>query len=122
MRFLLSIVLIVILGAGCASGKKEKPDPLTLSTPLPLDPTDTYEIAEWWTNGKQLLQLSETGVYRLHDGINRYRTPIERGRCRVVTTRHCGSSPTPSFRVNRHASPSAVSAMRWNSTCVGCSR
>ena len=80
MRFLLCIVLIAILGPGCASDKKQEQDPLTLSTPLPLDPTDTYEIAEWWTNGKQLLQLSETGVYRLHDGINRYRMPIERGR------------------------------------------
>ncbi len=80
MRFLLCIVLIAILGPGCASDKKQEQDPLTLSTPLPLDPTDTYEIAEWWTNGKQLLQLSETGLYRLHDGINRYRMPIERGR------------------------------------------
>jgi hypothetical protein len=80
MRFPLCIVLTAIVGAGCASEKKKTPDPLTLSTPLPLDPTETYEIAEWWTNGKQLLQLSEMGVYRLHDGINRYRTPIERGR------------------------------------------
>ena len=80
MRFLLCIVLIAISGVGCASDKTEKQDPLTLSTPLPLDPTDTYEIAEWWTNGKQLLQLSEPGLYRLYDGINRYRMPIERGR------------------------------------------
>ncbi len=80
MRLLLFAVLIAIVGAGCASGKKEKQDPLAVSTPLPLDPTDTYEIAEWWTNGKQLLQLTETGVYRLHDGINRYHMPIERGR------------------------------------------
>ncbi len=80
MRVLLLAVLIAIVGAGCASAKKEKQDPLAVSTPLPLDPTDTYEIAEWWTNGKQLLQLTETGVYRLHDGINRYHMPIERGR------------------------------------------
>ncbi len=79
MRFLLSAVLIAIVGAGCASDKKDKQDPLAVSTPLPLDPTNTYEIAEWWTNGKQLLQLTETGVYRLYEGINRYRMPIERG-------------------------------------------
>jgi len=79
MRFLLSAVLIAIVGAGCASDKKDKQDPLAFSTPLALDPTDSYEIAEWWTNGKHLLQLNETGVYRLYDGINRYRRPIERG-------------------------------------------
>ncbi len=79
MRFLLSAVLIVIVGAGCASDNKDRQDPLGVSTPLPLDPTDTYEIAEWWTNGKQLIELNETGFYRLYDGINRYRKPVERG-------------------------------------------
>ncbi len=79
MRFLLAAVLIVIVGAGCASDNKDRQDPLGVSTPLPLDPTDTYEIAEWWTNGKQLLQLNETGFYRLYDGINRYHKPVERG-------------------------------------------
>ena len=80
MRVLLSAVLVAIVGAGCASDMKDKQDALTVSTPLSLDPTDTYEIAEWWTNGKQLLQLNETGAYRLYEGINRYRMPIERGR------------------------------------------
>lgn len=80
MRFLLSTLLIAVLAAGCASSdKKEKQDALAVSTPLPLDPTESYEIAEWWTNGKQLLQLSETGVYRLYEGINRYHMPVERG-------------------------------------------
>ena len=80
MRFLLTAVVIALTAAGCASDKKEKQDPLAVSTPLPLDPTDSYEIAEWWTNGKQLLHLTETGVYRLYAGINRYHMPVERGR------------------------------------------
>ena len=71
-------MLIVLVAIGCASGEsKQSQDPV--ATPLPLDPTESYEIAEWWTNGKQLLQLSETGVYRLFPGINRYHRPLERG-------------------------------------------
>ena len=82
MRFLLTAVMIALVAAGCASeNKREKQDPLAVSTPLPLDPTDSYEIAVWWTNGKQLLQLTETGVYRLYQGINRYHMPAERS-CR----------------------------------------
>ncbi len=81
MRFLLTAVMIALVAAGCASeNKREKQDPLAVSTPLPLDPTDSYEIVEWWTNGKQLLQLTEIGVYRLYQGINRYHMPAERGR------------------------------------------
>ena len=79
MRFLPVTVLIAIVGAGCASDKKDKQDPLAVSTPLSLDPTDTYEIAEWWTNGTQLLQRTETGLYRLQQGINRDRKPMARG-------------------------------------------
>lgn len=80
MRIFLSAILVTVLATGCASSaKKDKQDPLAVSTPLPLDPTHNYEIAEWWSNGKQLLQLSESGVYRLYGGINRYHTPVERG-------------------------------------------
>ncbi len=73
-------MLIVLVAIGCASKEsKQSQGPVATSTPLPLDPTESYEIAEWWTNGKQLLQLTEMGVYRLFPGINRYHKPMERG-------------------------------------------
>ena len=80
MRLVVATLLILLVAIGCASADKtQAQDPVAISTPLPLDPTESYEIAEWWTNGKQLLQLSEIGVYRLYPGINQYHRPMERG-------------------------------------------
>jgi len=77
---MLIVLPMAIMAIGCASGdKKHGQDPVAISTPLPLDPTESYELAEWWTNGKQLLQLTEIGVYRLYAGINHYHRPMERG-------------------------------------------
>jgi hypothetical protein len=80
VRLVVATLLILLVAIGCASNdQKQGQDPVAISTPLALDPTESYEIAEWWTNGKQLLQLSEIGVYRLYPGINQYHTPMERG-------------------------------------------
>ena len=80
MRFIVAAALVLIVAVGCESkSKQEEQDLLAVSTPLPLDPTDVPELTEWWTNGTQLLQLSESGVYRLYPGINRYHMPMERG-------------------------------------------
>ena len=69
---------VAVLLAGCASTSKtdlEKAD-----TPLPLDPTDDIELAEWWTNGYHLLHLGGDGFYRLYAENNRYLEPLERGK------------------------------------------
>ncbi len=80
MRLVVPAMLIVLVPIGCAAKQStHSQDPVATSTPLPLAPTESYEIAEWWTNGKQLLQLSEIGVYRLYPGINQYHRPMERG-------------------------------------------
>ena len=80
MRFIVAATLVLIVAYGCDSkAKKQEQDPLVASTPLSLDPTDVPELTEWWTNDTQLLQLSESGVYRLYAGTNRYHMPMERG-------------------------------------------
>lgn len=55
------------------------PQPV-VQTPLVLDPTEDVQIAEWWTNGKQLLHLYADGRYALHGSTNRYESAVERGR------------------------------------------
>lgn len=80
MRYIVAVTFVLIVAIGCESkSKQQKQDPPLVSTPLSLDPTDVPQLSEWWTNGKQLLQLSESGVYRLYPGINRYHMPMERG-------------------------------------------
>ena len=81
MRFIVTATFVLIVAIGCESKpKKDMQDPLVVSTPLALDPTDEPQLAQWWTNGTQLLHLSESGAYRLYAGINRYHVPMERGR------------------------------------------
>ena len=77
-----TIALAVLLNAGCKSAaqvKKEAELQDAMASPLPLDPTEKLELSPWWTNGRQLLQLSDDGTYRLYGGTNRYHKPAEKG-------------------------------------------
>lgn len=70
-----------LLAAGCNSNDKKGPQPdLQGAAPLQLDPTEQVALAHWWSNGKQLLHLDDSAFYSLHEGVNRYSAPIERGR------------------------------------------
>lgn len=73
----LAAALVLVVPVGCKSN--EKVEPAMVSTPLALDPTHEVVLAEWWTNGDQLLHLGDDGAYALFEGINRYRDPQERG-------------------------------------------
>lgn len=50
--------------------------------PLEIDPTERIELAQWWSNGAQLLRLDQSGSYDLYPDINRYHEAIEVGRWR----------------------------------------
>lgn len=50
------------------------------STPLTLDPTTPAPVGGWWSNGQQLLQLSDDGSYRLWSTTNRFDAPMQTGR------------------------------------------
>ncbi len=77
MRYL---IVILVVFAGCETKKLTPEAELVISTPLPFDPTEKYELAAWWSNDEQLLHLARTGFYRLYEGTNRYRGTAERGR------------------------------------------
>jgi hypothetical protein len=74
----LLIVVPVILSA-CESTEDLMPPPV-VHTPLALDPMEEQELGEWWTNGKEMLRLDETGFYALFGEMNRYHRPIQRGK------------------------------------------
>ncbi len=80
----LLVSMLVAAAAGCASSERaeqeRKEQELLNAVPLEFDPTDQYELAAWWTNGDQLLNLDVSGSYKLYEGTNRYRSPVERGR------------------------------------------
>lgn len=77
--------LLILTGAillaipGCAPNDPP-PEALAAPGPLPFDPTEQHTLAEWWTDGEQLLQLGPNGVFARHDGLDRYHAPAERGR------------------------------------------
>jgi hypothetical protein len=54
-------------------------DPANIPT-VRLDPEHPFPIIGWWTNGTEMIQLSEDSAYKLYDSSNRYRKPIEVGR------------------------------------------
>lgn len=73
------------LVAGCTpdlSKTSSNPTPAAHrdSTPLPLDPTAPVPVEGWWSNGRQLLQLSDDGSYRLWANTNRFDIPLQNGR------------------------------------------
>ncbi len=85
MRSAMILVSMLAAGvAGCASSEKaeqkEQEAQYARATPLAFDPTEQYELASWWTNGDQLLNLDASGSYKLYEGTNRFHRPAERGR------------------------------------------
>ncbi|MBX3356060.1 MAG: hypothetical protein KF724_10245 [Phycisphaeraceae bacterium] len=71
--------------AACASELEKTTSNPTLaarydSAPLTIDPTKPVEVLGWWSNGRQLLQLSDDGAYRLWAGTNRFDAPLQTGR------------------------------------------
>ena len=78
MRYL-CLIAIVLVTAGCAAQPAEE-SAVFVSVPLEFDPTERYELAAWWSNGNQLLNLDATGYYALYGDANRFRSPQERGR------------------------------------------
>ena len=73
------LLLIPFLLLGCESTEDLMP-PLVVHTPLALDPMEDYELGQWWTNGREMLRLDETGFYALYGEMNRYRPPGQRGK------------------------------------------
>ncbi len=67
--------------SGCKSEDEKKEEAAwRMDTPLPHDPMDKDVLAQWWSNGKQLLRLQNDHYYALYDNNNRYTRPRERGR------------------------------------------
>lgn len=77
----LFVHLCVVTSLLTATGCESKPEPVVApGVPLEHDPTDKYELAEWWVGDDRLLHLDPTHAYRLYGSLNRYDPPIERGR------------------------------------------
>lgn len=79
------LALVAMSGIGCEPDlSKTSSNPTFMahhdSTPLPLDPTAPVPVEGWWSNGRQLLQLSEDGAYRLWSSVNRFDAPLQTGR------------------------------------------
>ena len=86
MRFITIVNLSLLIGlmsplVSCKS-EQEKAREVEHLTPGPLafDPTEKYELARWWSNGKELLRLDDDAAYAVYPDMNRYSRPIERGR------------------------------------------
>ena len=85
MRSAMILVSMFAAGAaGCVSSEmaeqREQEAQYARATPLAFDPTEQHELASWWTNGDQLLNLDASGSYKLYEGTNRFHRPAERGR------------------------------------------
>jgi hypothetical protein len=75
------MALAMLLLAGCAATPDaEEAPPPPPPQPLELDPTDEIDLSQWWSNGRELLQLAPDGRYALHPSQNRHRQPADRGR------------------------------------------
>lgn len=72
-------LLLLIASFGCEQNQTAEPAPV-VHTPLDLDPTHDIEIGEWWTNGRNLMRLYPDGRYAQYATMNRYETPVQRGR------------------------------------------
>jgi len=82
MRLTMTVICTAAaLLTGCKSDEpRERQADRPIAAPLELDPTEHVALAHWWSNGKQLLHLDDSAFYSLHEGLNRYNAPIERGR------------------------------------------
>lgn len=70
-----SLTACVLSACATDSGKRD----LLADNPLPFDPMHKYVLAEWWTNGEQLIHLQPNFGYRIFADENRYGVPVERG-------------------------------------------
>jgi len=83
MKFALCALAFLWLLTGCEMTPEEElaymypPPPGELLTH---DPTEAFEISQWWTNGSELLRLNEDASFALFNSLNRYHTPQEHGR------------------------------------------
>jgi hypothetical protein len=77
-------ITIIVAGANLASCKSEEQIQEEamwhMDTPLPHDPMDKDVLAQWWSNGNQLLRLQSNHYYLLYDSNSRYDRARERGR------------------------------------------
>lgn len=83
MRIVHAMALVALVaGGGCKSATQKQFDAeaAMVPTPLELDPVDHIELAQWWASETHLLRLDENAAYSLHEGLNRFSRPIERGR------------------------------------------
>jgi len=80
MAAVLSLVAAGAVVGGCSSNDRTSAG--AVSRPLPFDPTEKYELSEWWTNGQMMVRLRSDLAYEIYAGVNRYRAPIERGQWR----------------------------------------
>src|SRR5262245_56712962 len=79
----LAIAAASLLGAAALSGcaaSDTKQDTVATPGPLPFDPTERTTLAEWWTDGRQLLRLEPGGEFARYDSLDRYHAPAEHGR------------------------------------------
>ncbi|MGI9013030.1 MAG: hypothetical protein ACR2GY_02145 [Phycisphaerales bacterium] len=79
IRSSLLIAAIAVI-AGCNKTTSQRREMIPPGdTRLYFDPTDQYTLAEWWSNGSQMLHLRDDYSYAIFDEPNRYREPVERG-------------------------------------------
>jgi len=83
MKFAPCALVFLWLLVGCEMTPEEEaaymypPPPGDL---LDHDPTEAFEISQWWTNGSELLRLNEDASFALFNSLNQYHTPQEHGR------------------------------------------
>ena len=83
MKFAPYALVFLWLLAGCEMTPEEEAAFLYPPPPgdlLTHDPTEAFEIGQWWTNGSELLRLDEDASFLLYDSLNRYHDPQEHGR------------------------------------------
>ncbi len=72
-------LFVMVAGQPGCSPRAAESEPM-VHGPLDFDPTDEYELSRWWSNGRQLLRLDESGSYTIYPATNRYHALQERGR------------------------------------------
>ena len=83
MKFAPCALVFLWLLVGCEMTPEEEaaymypPPPGDL---LDHDPTEAFEISQWWTNGIELLRLNEDASFALFNSLNQYHPPQEHGR------------------------------------------
>jgi hypothetical protein len=66
MRFALVLSLAALLGvaSGCSSQKRtDGPDDSPPRIKLPVDPDNPPEVVGWWSNGREIACIDQSGLY-----------------------------------------------------------